>query len=77
KSALIFPVVLIDEGKPDLLTLQYHKRYISQNIGYLFNPSGEHDVSRPHIHHNISIQLSSINYEILVKKGVGGYAKIS
>ncbi|MDR1453602.1 MAG: helix-turn-helix domain-containing protein, partial [Candidatus Margulisbacteria bacterium] len=39
KSALIFPVVLIDEGKPDLLTLQYHKRYISQNIGYLFNPS--------------------------------------
>lgn len=56
KGSLIFPVVLIDEGKPDMLRARY-KRHISRNAGYLFNSSGEHDVSGPHKDHKQSMHF--------------------
>jgi len=65
RDSLIFPVVLIDEGKPDMLTFRYskskYKRNISGNTGYLSYTSRGHDVSGPHIEQKISMGFHARN----------------
>ncbi|MDR1997138.1 MAG: hypothetical protein LBQ83_02295 [Candidatus Margulisbacteria bacterium] len=61
-NSLAFPVLLIDEDKPDMLSVRYHQRHISRNVGHLFNTSGEHDLSGPHIHHKQSMHNTAGKY---------------